>query len=134
MVLSLNQGPAYLLDMVSPGSISPSLLKSFPLDSGGLSFPCNLGHTHTPVAICSSSSHAYIILFDFLTLSISLLSHPIYDTVPLISSPSFPFSCPPYCQLLRSLCSLLKAGLTYLHLGIPSCSASYGLLVVLSAL
>ena len=77
------QGHAYLLEVVSTGSISPSMQISA---NGSLSFPWRLepssGYPHFLIP------HCYIFLFNFLTLYTSLPSPLALDTAPLFPFPS----------------------------------------------
>jgi hypothetical protein len=98
-------GHAYLLEVVSTGSISSLMCISakailslsstiFLLSLGSLSPPWHLGPSSGYSQFRIPQCH--IFLFDFLTLCISLLSHSVPDTIPPISSPSllplrFPF-------------------------------------------
>ena len=95
----------YLLEVVSAGSISLSLLKSSPLGPGSPFFPWSLGRPPPSGYPQFHVPHCYIFLFNFLTLCTS--SHPFQYLIlsPYFIPFLFPSQAPTSLHHLRSFYS-----------------------------
>jgi hypothetical protein len=101
-------GHAYLLEVVSIGSICPFSVhfdKSHPLWVLGASCFPGVWDPTVPISSFSFPPHPrYILLFNFLTLSTSLISPPVPDTAYLFPPPLPSLPGYPPLHLSRSSC------------------------------